>query len=790
MGKIENLQEKSGRILEFDKIRKLLAGFTASEPGEELALSLWPSTVPEEVARAQKETTEARELWQTSRIPLDGIFDIRAAAEGARRGKVLSPEELLATGSTLRAARLLRGVLADEAKEKAPVLSALAAGLTAFPQLEKALDRAIGPDGEVRDEASPTLRSLRRQARTLQNNIRERLDALTRSGEAQKYLQETLVTIRNGRYVLPVKQEFRQFFPGIVHDQSASGATLFIEPMAVVELNNKLRRVEAETKEEIERILAELSQRVGEAAAGILANQEILARLDLAFAKGRYSLSIRGTEPVLNTKGFIRLLRARHPLLEGEVVPIDLELGGDFHVLVITGPNTGGKTVSLKTTGLLALMTQAGLHIPARSGSEMPVFTGIYSDIGDEQSIEQNLSTFSSHMSNIVPIMEAAQDQNNLVLLDELGAGTDPAEGAALATAILKTLHDRGVRTVATTHYSDLKIFAYNTPGVENASVDFDPQTLQPTYRLLTGVAGQSNAFVVASRLGLDKTIIDQAERLVAPGTRRLEELVGQIAGEKRELETEREKATRFRLALEKKEQEYTEKLARLEKGRDSLLREAREEAREMIRETRREMENLLRRLREAAPEEKSDVVNEARRQLAERLAEIPEETGLFAEGGPSGEILPGKTVRLSHLDQEGVVLEVKSGQAQVQVEGGLRVWVPCAGLAEVSRGPEQRDRRERGGIGRAAVNKSKTISPRLDLRGMKVEEALEAVDKYLDEAFLAGLPSAVLIHGKGTGALRGAVTRLLSGHPQVKSYRLGGIGEGGLGVTVVELKK
>ena len=286
-------------------------------------------------------------------------------------------------------------------------------------------------------------------------------------------------------------------------------------------------------------------------------------------------MSIRGTEPVLNTKGFIRLLRARHPLLEGEVVPIDLELGGDFHVLVITGPNTGGKTVSLKTTGLLALMTQAGLHIPARSGSEMPVFTGIYSDIGDEQSIEQNLSTFSSHMSNIVPIMEAAQDQNNLVLLDELGAGTDPAEGAALATAILKTLHDRGVRTVATTHYSDLKIFAYNTPGVENASVDFDPQTLQPTYRLLTGVAGQSNAFVVASRLGLDKTIIDQAERLVAPGTRRLEELVGQIAGEKRELETEREKATRFRLALEKKEQEYTEKLARLEKGRDSLLQEA-----------------------------------------------------------------------------------------------------------------------------------------------------------------------------------------------------------------------
>jgi DNA mismatch repair protein MutS2 len=435
-------------------------------------------------------------------------------------------------------------------------------------------------------------------------------------------------------------------------------------------------------------------------------------------------------------------------------------------------------------------MAQAGLHIPARSGSEMAVFTGIYSDIGDEQSIEQSLSTFSSHMSNIVPIMEAAQDQNSLVLLDELGAGTDPAEGAALATAILKTLHSRGVRTVATTHYSELKIFAYNTPGVENASVDFDPRTLRPTYRLLTGVPGQSNAFVIAARLGLEKAIIEEAQQLVAPGTRNLEELLGQIAEEKRELEAEREKTARLRLALEKKEKEYTEKLGRFEGERASLLREAREEARNLIRETRREMENLLRRLREAAPEDQSEIANEARRQLAGRLAEIPEEAGLFVGGGSPGEILPGKTVRLPHLEQEGVVLEVKNGQAQVQVEGGLRVWVPCAGLAEVSRAPERQGRGEKGGIKRSAVSKSATISSRLDLRGMNVEEALETVDKYLDEAFLAGLPSAVLIHGKGTGALRSAVTQFLSEHPQVKSYRLGGIGEGGLGVTVVELKK
>lgn len=796
MKRTENLQEKSRRILEFDKIRDVLAGYTASKLGEELAFSLQPSMVPEEIARAQQETSEAREIWQTGgRIPLDGIFDLRAPVEGAQRGKILSPGELLAVCSTVRAARMLRDFLdgeedAREDARKAPVLSALAAGLTTFPQLEKAVEQALDPDGEVRDEASPRLRSLRTQARTLQNRIRERLDALTRSRETQKYLQEALVTIRNDRYVIPVKQEYRQFFPGIVHDQSASGATLFIEPMTVVEFNNKLRRVEAEIKEEIERILAELSRRVGEAAPGILANHGILARLDLAFAKGRYSLALRATEPVLNTRGFSRLLGARHPLLEGEVVPIDIELGGDFHVLIITGPNTGGKTVSLKTAGLLALMAQAGLHIPARSGSEMPIFTGIYSDIGDEQSIEQNLSTFSSHMSNIVPIMEAAKDQNSLVLLDELGAGTDPAEGAALAASILKTLHSRGVRTVATTHYSDLKVFAYNTPGVENASVDFDPQTLQPTYRLLTGVPGQSNAFVVAARLGLDTSIIGQAERMVAPGARNLEELLGQITEEKRELETEREKAASLRLALEKKEKEYTEKLARLEKERGGLLREAREEARNMIRETRREMENLLRRLREAAREEQSDVANEARDRLAGRLAEVTDETVVFPEENPSGEILPGEIVRLPHLEQEGVVLEVKNDQAQVQVEGGLRVWAPCKGLAVVPRNPERQGRRKHGGIGQAAVSKSETISPRLDLRGMKVEEALDAVDKYLDEAFLAGLPSAVLIHGKGTGTLRTAVTGLLQGHPQVNKYRLGGIGEGGLGVTVVELKR
>lgn len=785
----ENIQEKSRRILEFDKILARLAGYTVSALGKELALSLKPSVVPEEIIRAQKETTEAKELWQTSsRIPLDEIFAVDEPVKGAQRGRVLSPEELLAVGSTLRTARLIKKFLVEEKKAQAPVLSALAAGLALFPAVEKAVDRAIDPEGTVRDNASPRLRNLRVQAKKLQNRIRDQLDAYTRSGEIQKYLQEALVTLRNGRYVLPVKQEFKQVVPGIVHDQSASGATLFIEPMAVVELNNRLRRVEAEEEEEIERILSELSSLVGEAAPGILANLNILARLDLAFAKGRYSLALQATEPLLNTRGYIRLLGARHPLLKGDVVPIDLELGGEFHTLVITGPNTGGKTVSLKTAGLLVLMAQAGLHLPARSGSETAVFTKVYSDIGDEQSIEQSLSTFSSHMSNIVALLREATGESCLVLLDELGAGTDPVEGAALAVAILQTLHQRKVRTVATTHYSNLKFYAYNTPGVQNASVEFDPHTLRPTYRLLTGLPGQSNAFAVAARLGLDRSVIAEAEKLVDPGARRMEGLISRITGEKRGLEEERKKAALLRADLEKREKEYTEKLTRLEKERDRLLREAQEEARFMIRETRKKMENILRRLREAAGDEQVSVANEARGQLAEMLRAV--EPAAAPAGSAPEEIVPGKTVRLPHLGQKGKVLDVKNDSAQIELEGGLRVWAPRAELVLLAPDKDKKPAGDGVKTVRPVVSRKETISSRIDLRGMTVDEALAAADKYLDEAVLAGLPSVLLIHGKGTGALRSAVTGMLREHPQVKGYRRGGVDEGGLGVTIVELDR
>jgi DNA mismatch repair protein MutS2 len=469
--------------LEFDKILARLSTYASSELGKELSLALKPSIVREEINKWQAETTEARELWQSvQRIPLGGIADLRQPLKKAGIGSILSPEELAAIGETFRAGRLMKDFFSEEKKQSSPTLAGLAAGLEAFPHVEQAIDRAIEPEGKVKDNASPKLAKLRTQIRSLQNRVRDKLDALVRGSETQKYLQEALVTLRNGRYVIPVKQEYKQALPGIVHDQSASGATLFVEPMAVVELNNQLRQVEAEEEQEVARILAALSALVGGVATPALANLQILARLDLAFAKARYSQALGGTEPLINNQGFIRLLAARHPLLAGEVVPIDLEMGKDFHTLVITGPNTGGKTVSLKTVGLLSLMAQSGLHLPAGSGSETGIFTGIYCDIGDEQSIEQSLSTFSSHMTNIVSILKQAQTETSLVLLDELGAGTDPAEGATLAIALLEEFHRRGVRTIATTHYGDLKVFAYNTPGVQNASVEFDPQTLAPTF--------------------------------------------------------------------------------------------------------------------------------------------------------------------------------------------------------------------------------------------------------------------------------------------------------------------
>ncbi|NLC53690.1 MAG: endonuclease MutS2, partial [Firmicutes bacterium] len=758
--------------------------------GKELALDLRPSCRIDEIKTRQAETTEARLLVQSGeKPPLGGIFDVRSALKKAGLGGVLSPEELAAVGDTCRAARLLKGFFSGEKGELAPTLTALAVGLSVFSDLEREIEQAIDPDeGRVKDNASPQLSRLRAQIRTYQNRVRDKLDALIHGSETRKYLQEALVTVRNGRYVIPVKQEYRQVLPGIVHDQSASGATLFVEPMAIVEINNQLRQVEAEEEKEVARILAVLSVLVGEVAAPALANLEILARLDLAFAKARYSQTLGGTEPVINDEGYIRLLYARHPLLEGNVVPIDLELGRSFHTLVITGPNTGGKTVSLKTAGLLTLMAQSGLHLPASSGSEVGVFTGVYCDIGDEQSIEQSLSTFSSHMTNIISILQEAKDENCLVLLDELGAGTDPAEGATLAIALLQEFHQRGVRTIATTHYGDLKIFAYNTPGVQNASVEFDPQTLAPTYRLLIGLPGRSNAFAVASRLGLDPAIIERARQLLSPGERRVEDLIGEIMKERQLLEQERHDASALRLRVQRQEQELRAELTKLKAKREELMKAARAEARSLVRETRREMENLLRSLQETTDRsERSRLVNQGRAAMQKQLAEL-EEPLLPSDAEYKGQLEVGMRVRLAGLGQEGEIIDLNADNVLVQ-SGSVRLWVDRGKLTPLVEQGEKPA--PPGGIKMGALGqeKAKTISPELDLRGMTVEEALHVTDKYLDEALLAGLPWVRLIHGKGTGALRAAITDYLKKHPRVSKHRWGETNEGGMGVTVVELK-
>lgn len=782
----EKVQERTLRILEFDKILARLAEYATSALGRQEVLALRPMLERSRIAQALQETSEAKSLLSAQgRLPMGGIHDIRETVSTAAMGRTLAPEELMRVGQTLEAIDNLRDFFRDR-EEEAPALYALVNELQPFPRILKAITQAIGPGGEVLDEASPKLHSLRTQMRTLHNRIKDRLDDIIK-GENQKYLQESLVTLRNGRYVIPVKQEYKAQFPGIVHDQSASGATLFIEPMVVVEINNQLRQVEAEEEQEIYRILTQLSAMVGAEAVAFRANLDLLARLDLTVAKARMSIAYDGTEPLLNEQGIIRLRGARHPLLTGNVVPVDLELGDSFHTLVITGPNTGGKTVNLKTTGLLVLMAQAGLHIPARYDSEIAIFSGIYSDIGDEQSIEQSLSTFSAHMTQIVAVLQAAEGPKDLVLLDELGAGTDPAEGAALAMAILKTLHERGVRTIATTHYSELKAFAYNTAGMQNASVEFDLTTLRPTYRLLLGIPGESNAFAIAARLGLESSIINQARAILSPEQLYVEELIGRITAERKTLEQDRHEASVLRSRLEKQEKEHRDELERLRAERQKYLRQAKEEAQELVKETRRQMEELLRELREAAPEQRNRLAQARRRELAARLEQLAETDRVEEETGSvaTDEIQIGGKVEVTHLGQTGDVLAIDGDQIQVGV-GSLKIWVDRRRLRPLGDGREQKAAVSIGELGR---EKAQTIHTELDLRGLPVDEALMEVDKYLDAAFLAGVPSVRLIHGKGTGALRKAIGEYLKDHPHVKKYRWGEEGEGGMGVTIAELR-
>ena len=794
------MNEKTLRILEFDKIVRKLSALAASELGRELTERLVPETDFLKVQSMLKETSDAASyVVRRGSPPMGGIHDIRGSLRRVEMGSVLSPGELMRVSDTLRASRNLRnysGAADSRTLEEANAAGSLINALETNKRLEDKINLAIAGEDEISDSASTTLSNIRRQIRDQQNSIKDKLNDMVKSSKYQKYMQESIVTMRGDRYVIPVKQEFRSEVPGLMHDSSSSGATIFIEPMAVVEANNSIKQLRIKEQLEIERILQELTADVDSFLLQLKSNMSIMAKLDFIFAKAKLSLDYNCVCPRLNNEKKLVIKKGRHPLLDTKtVVPINFWIGDKFKTLVITGPNTGGKTVTLKTVGLFTLMTQAGLHIPASDGTEMSVFKDVFADIGDEQSIEQSLSTFSSHMTNIVRILAEAGDCS-LVLFDELGAGTDPTEGAALAMSILEKLHHAGTITVATTHYSELKVYALTTAGVENACSEFDVETLRPTYNLLTGVPGKSNAFAISKRLGLSDDILEKAKEFLSKEEIEFEDILLSIEKNRSESEQERVKAQSYRLEIEDLKKELEGQKHKLDSQREKLLREAREEARRLLLEAKQDVEAMLTDMKKAAEEQetalRSKAAEEVRTKLRSKLGEVEDSLAesLMPRQGyikPPENLKPGDSVLIVNLNQKGTVVipPDKDGEAVIQA-GIMKINVHLTNLKLVD---EQAAGVHKSGSGRIGVSKSMNISTQVDIRGSNVDEAVEVLDKYLDDAAIAGLGEITIVHGKGTGMLRNGVHRFLKSNGHVKDFRLGKYGEGESGVTVVSLR-
>ena len=788
------MNQKSLRVLEFNKIIELLKSKASSSLGLKYIEELVPSSDFEEVKYMQQETSETQSiLTKRGYVGLQGIHDIEDKVKRAGVGASLDPGSLIMIADTLRAARTLRNSLSgsDEEDFNYPIIQSLSNGLYAYREIEDAIYNAIISELEISDNASSTLRDIRRRIVQKNQSIRSKLNSIISSTTYQKYLQDAIISVRGDRFVVPVKAEYRSQVAGIVHDQSSSGATLFIEPMSIVDMNNELRQLRLSEQEEIERILQELSAMVGEVSEDLISNQEILGRLDFAFAKGKLSMKMRGVEPTLNKDKFINIKNGRHPLLDRKtVVPNSVYLGRDFHTLVITGPNTGGKTVTIKTVGLFALMTQSGLHISADYGSSMCVYDNIFADIGDEQSIEQSLSTFSSHMTNIVTILESASF-DSLILFDELGSGTDPTEGAALAVAIIETLNKRGCRIIATTHYSELKGYALRTVGVENASVEFDVETLKPTYRLLIGVPGKSNAFEISKRLGLSNDVILKAKDFMSEENLQFEDLIRDLQEKSILANRDAREAKRIKDEAEALKKKYDEKLKKLDIIRDKVYNEARQEAKQIISDAKDEADEIVKAMRElekmGIAEGGRNRLEEERRKLKASLEE--KEAAMIKSRENTGEAITkvtlGMEAFLPSLNQRVIIVSNPDNKGDVQVEAGImKISVKLKDLRKVPDEPKKKEKRKR----EVKLN-MKSVDSRIDLRGMDSEEACYRTDKYLDEAYLGNLGEVTIVHGKGTGILRKAINDMLKRHPHVKSYRLGVYGEGGDGVTIVELK-
>lgn len=790
------------RVLGFPAVRERLAALCVSAMGRERAVALEPSPWLDEAARRQRLTTEARTLADgAGGLPVRGIRDIRAAVHRTEIGGALAALELLDVRDTLAVGRALKGFLVAHAAE-APGLAEQADGVSVFAELEGTIGAAIAEDGAITDQASLDLAKIRRERRTADARLREHLDQVLRTPAVQRMLRDPLVTIRGDRYVVPVRIEFRDQFPGILHDQSASGVTVFMEPLAIVPFGNRVRELAAAEEVEIARILAALSAAVAAEAERIGETLETLAALDLVAAAAALSHRWDASPPRLNAAGRVDLRGARHPLLTGTVVPIDLRLGGEFRTLVITGPNTGGKTVTLRTLGLLTLMAQAGLHVPAAPDSEVAVFAGVFADIGDEQSIEQNLSTFSSHMTAIVEILRLleampAEPGAALVLLDEIGAGTDPVEGTALARAIIETLHARRACTAVTTHYTELKALAFTHAGIENASVEFDEETLRPTYRLLIGTPGRSNALAIASRLGLDPAVVEQARRYLSQEQADLSRVIERVEEEREALAAERDAAARERLDFGRTRARAEEDLRRAADMRRRSLERMRDELESLLRAGRRELEALVAALRTERSPEAAARLRAHLRALGRAAETYTEAVAPPPPGTPVDAVRAGERVLVASLGRPGVVQAEPDAHGEVEVQvGAMKVRVPLDDLRHEEGAPAG-DRDGAGGSTRGpaaappgAWDPAEPPPASIHLRGMTVDEAILALDKYLDDAALAGLPFVTVIHGKGTGTLRRALHEFLAHHPHVASFRLGGEGEGGSGATIVTLSQ
>lgn len=790
------MNSKVLRVLEYTKIIDRLTEKATSEQGRRLTKALIPMTDPEEIQKAQQETADALgHLFRKGSTSFGGNKDLGYCIKSLEVGSALSIPELLRIAAFLENVSRIKGYGRKERDDIAgDSLDIYFDALEPLTPLATEIRRCILSEEEIADDASSTLKHIRRSIALTNDKIHSQLTSMI-NGSLRTYLQDAVVTMRNNRYCIPVKSEYKGQVPGMVHDQSSSGSTFFIEPAAVVSLNNELKELAIKEQEEIEVILADLSAQTGAYTQELAANQQAMTTLDFIFAKAALAMEQNATMPVFNTEHKIHIRQGRHPLLDKKsVVPIDIRLGTDFDLLIITGPNTGGKTVSLKTVGLLTLMGQSGLHIPALDRSELSVFREVYADIGDEQSIEQSLSTFSSHMTSIVSILKEA-DEDSLCLFDELGAGTDPTEGAALATAILDHLHRSGIRTMATTHYSELKVYALSTDHVENACCEFSIETLRPTYRLLIGIPGKSNAFAISSKLGLPDYIIEDAKKHITEDKESFEDLLADLENSRLTIEKERLEIESYKNEVKSLKEKLESKQEKMDQSRDRILREANEQAREILQEAKEVADETIRTFQKAGSASSMKDLEKSRQKVRDKISEKNDKLAL-KNSKPTHKLLKpnqlklGDSVKVVSMGLKGTVssLPDKSGRLFVQC-GIIRSQVSLDDLVLIEEETVKTTKMQRTSSGRLKMSKSYAISPEINLLGKTVDEALAELDKYLDDAYLAHLPSVRIVHGKGTGTLRSAVQNYLRKNKTVKSYRQGEFGEGDAGVTIAEFK-